>query len=188
VNDGEWHHLAVTSDGASAILYVDGGIQASEAWTTAITIQGGFLGVGLNFNDPKDSFDGAIDEVRIWSTQRTQTEITDWMNRELTQYVTGVEPAPPSHRYALLQNRPNPFNPRTEIDFELKSAGRARIRIYDVAGRLVQILVDAQLPAGPQRVWWNGEDTRGHRVASGAYFYRLDAAGFVDTKRMLLLR
>jgi flagellar hook assembly protein FlgD len=62
------------------------------------------------------------------------------------------------------------------------------IAVYDVAGRLVRELVNEPRDAGSWSVQWNGEDSRGQRVASGVYFYRMRAGSFVDTKKMVLLK
>jgi hypothetical protein len=78
----------------------------------------------------------------------------------------GVAPTVPTH---LFQNFPNPFNPQTQIAFDLPSAGRAEIRIYDVRGRLVRTLVDKKRPAGHQIFRWDGRDDDGRAVASGTY-------------------
>jgi hypothetical protein len=79
-----------------------------------------------------------------------------------------------------LSNAPNPFNPATEIRFELPQRGRIDVRIYDVAGRLVKELGGEVLPAGPHAVRWNGTDQRETGVVSGTYYYRL----FVDGKKV----
>ncbi len=91
-------------------------------------------------------------------------------------------------RFALHANRPNPFNPRTTIAFELRQEQRARLDIYDVSGRHVSTLVNRRLEPGPHRVNWNGEDESGRAVASGVYLYRLQAGAHIATRRMLLLR
>jgi flagellar hook assembly protein FlgD len=97
--------------------------------------------------------------------------------------------SPPVYRNVLRQNAPNPFNPHTEIAFELAKAGRTALRIYDARGRLVSTLLDATLPAGPHHAIWNGiTDQSGRDVASGVYFYRLDAPGFHESRRMVLTR
>jgi flagellar hook assembly protein FlgD len=62
------------------------------------------------------------------------------------------------------------------------------VRIYDAAGRLVRTLVDGARPAGRYSELWDGLDSRGGAVASGIYFYRLDAGAFTQTKKMVLLR
>ena len=90
---------------------------------------------------------------------------------------------------ALHQNVPNPFNPVTEIRFDLAQSGRVQLRIYDVAGRLVRTLLDKDLSAGRNHtVVWNGLDDQNRSVASGVYFYRLDAADKLLTKKMVVMK
>jgi hypothetical protein len=102
--------------------------------------------------------------------------------------VTGTDRAgAPSVTY-LGQNSPNPFNPSTRITFGLKDAAIVSLRIYDVAGRLVRVLVAGSRPAGNYSELWNGKDSRGTSVASGIYFCRLDAGPFTQTRKMILLR
>jgi hypothetical protein len=102
--------------------------------------------------------------------------------------VTGVEsPKAPETTY-LSQNFPNPFNPLTRIEFGLAAPAHVTLRIYDAAGRLVRALVDDARPAGRYSELWDGRDSRGRAVASGIYFYRLDAGAFTETRKMALLR
>ncbi len=99
---------------------------------------------------------------------------------------TGSEQSfPQSSR--LYQNVPNPFNPSTEIKYDMPSSGRVTLEIYDVSGRLVRNLVDGLQSPGPKTVTWNGDDDRGQRVATGVYFYRLTAPGFQRTLKMTLV-
>ena len=91
----------------------------------------------------------------------------------------------PSH---LFQNYPNPFSPGTQIGFDLPSAGRAEIRIYDARGRLVRTLVDEKRPAGRQSVIWDGRDEAGRELASGVYFYSLKAPRVGEYRRMILVK
>lgn len=88
----------------------------------------------------------------------------------------------------LKQNMPNPFNPRTEIRFALETAGPARLAIYDASGRLVKELMQGRQEAGEHSIIWNGQDQNGQAVGSGVYFYRLDANGKTQSKRMVLLK
>jgi hypothetical protein len=88
----------------------------------------------------------------------------------------------------LAQNFPNPFNPATRIAFGLAAPADVSLRIYDAAGRLVRVLVEGARPAGNYAELWDGRDARGAAVASGIYFYRLDAGAFESTKKMILLR
>ncbi len=91
-------------------------------------------------------------------------------------------------RPVLLGNHPNPFNPMTSIRFALPQAGFARVTVLALDGREVAILLADEMTAGSHEVFWNGQDDQGRRVASGAYFYRLEAGGVAETGRMLLLK
>jgi len=102
--------------------------------------------------------------------------------------VTGDEPVVPPVASYLSQNFPNPFNPVTMIRFGLREPGRVSIRIYDTAGRLMRVLVEERRDAGHYTEGWDGRDDAGRAVASGIYFYRIEAGAFGDTKKMVLLR
>jgi len=100
--------------------------------------------------------------------------------------VTGIEePSKPDkpEAFVLHQNRPNPFNPYTTIEYRLPSNNRVRLEIYNSSGQLVDVLVDGYRRAGTHMAVWN---TGNH--SSGAYFYRFRYGGYAETKKMLLLR
>ena len=94
----------------------------------------------------------------------------------------------PAGRTQLFQNTPNPFNPRTAIGFTLDRPARARLEIYDAAGRFVRTLIDNNLPAGYNRVEWDGRNNSGFSVGSGVYVYRLQAGGRTFSRKMVLLQ
>jgi len=99
--------------------------------------------------------------------------------------------APPSRATPALTlhpNVPNPFNPRTSIAFDLDRSGPVRLRIYDPRGRLLSVLQDGYLEAGRHVSIWDGTDARGHVVASGIYYLRLDAQDGSRTRKMSLVR
>jgi len=85
--------------------------------------------------------------------------------------------------YKLHQNYPNPFNPTTTISWQSPVGNTQTLRIYDVLGRVVATLVDEFRNAGSYEISFNA-----NRLASGIYFYKLQAGSFVETKKMLLLR
>ena len=85
--------------------------------------------------------------------------------------------------YALEQNYPNPFNPTTTINFQIPQDANVSLTVYDVLGAKVATLVDGQMQAGAHRVDFNASN-----LATGAYFYRLEAGDFVSVKKMLLLK
>ena len=85
--------------------------------------------------------------------------------------------------YTLGQNYPNPFNPTTTIPFEVVSSGNAKIVVYNVLGQEVAVLADTFFPAGQHTVKFDASN-----MSSGIYFYKLEMNGFIDMKRLILLR
>jgi hypothetical protein len=71
--------------------------------------------------------------------------------------------------------RPNPLNPMTELLFTMSREGQARVTVYDMQGRVVKVLLDQFRSAGQQRLAWDGSNSNGRRVASGVYFFRIQA-------------
>ena len=94
-------------------------------------------------------------------------------------------PVPPA--FALYQNHPNPFNPQTIISFSLDRAGQVKLAIFDGRGRLVDILVNEEVAAGPHDVIWE-PGLLGDRVASGMYFYRLETPTGMLSRKMMLVK
>ncbi len=90
--------------------------------------------------------------------------------------------------FSLGQNYPNPFNPETTIDFTLPVRSRVVLDIVNTAGQQVRRLIEGNLPAGPHSIIWNGLSEDGSSVASGIYFYRLQADDIVRAKKMILLK
>ncbi|MCB9513111.1 MAG: T9SS type A sorting domain-containing protein [Candidatus Latescibacteria bacterium] len=83
---------------------------------------------------------------------------------------------------------PNPFNPSTTLRFALAAPAHARLYVYDLAGRRVRSLVDAELPAAEHEAVWDGHDDRGTALPSGVYFARLTAGDFARSQKVLLLK
>ncbi len=90
--------------------------------------------------------------------------------------------------YNLSQNRPNPFNASTMIEYSLPHPGNVTIDVYNVMGQRVVRVLDEYAEAGNHAVQWNGKDQHGTPVASGIYFYRLQADEYVASKKMVLLK
>jgi hypothetical protein len=98
---------------------------------------------------------------------------------------TGITPLAGAvpEEFGLSQNYPNPFNPETRIAFAVKNASPTTLKVYDMLGREVATLVDAQLAPGSYAVSFAG-----HGLASGTYFYTLTAGSYRETRRMMLVR
>jgi hypothetical protein len=90
--------------------------------------------------------------------------------------------------FALMQNAPNPFNPTTQISYDLPQATNVRLTVFNVLGQNVKTLVNDFQEAGTRSVIWNGTDNSGSSVASGLYFYRIEADNFQATKKMMMLK
>ncbi|MFH0777524.1 MAG: LamG-like jellyroll fold domain-containing protein [Candidatus Eisenbacteria bacterium] len=99
-----------------------------------------------------------------------------------------VEPVPGVPGFALSQNYPNPFNPVTHVEFNLDQPADVSLRVYDLTGKTVRTLVARHLTPGRHVAVWEGQDESGKPAASGIYVYRLEAAGKVATRKMVLLR
>jgi hypothetical protein len=91
-------------------------------------------------------------------------------------------------KFGLTQNHPNPFNSSTSIEFTLPERSRVRFSVFNMLGRKLVTLIDGVKPAGIHRVEWDGVNANGEPVATGVYFYRLQAGAYVETRRMLLLK
>jgi len=106
--------------------------------------------------------------------------------RVFTVNITSVQDARElPHEYSLAQNYPNPFNPTTMISFDLPKSSDVRLIVYDVFGKEVQRLVDNHLEPGRYTLEWNVSQSG---IASGVYFYHLQAGSFSDTKKLLLIK
>ncbi len=85
--------------------------------------------------------------------------------------------------FQLQQNYPNPFNPTTIIEFALPKQSSVTLKLFDILGREIATLVDAELESGVHKINFDGQD-----LASGIYFYRIHAEGFLKTKKLMLLK
>jgi hypothetical protein len=167
------------------------------------------FGYRLSFDTPKDQyinvngvrvavlrFDGPMN---VWAEKKLNVNLNQgnntiqmelywgWMDLDylaVPSIVTSVEGAPELPiGFSLQQNYPNPFNPATTIKYSLAKSEHVKLIVYDLLGRQVDVLVDERQNAGPYEISFDGKG-----LASGVYFYRLEAGSFVDEKRMLLLR
>lgn len=89
---------------------------------------------------------------------------------------------------SLGPNYPNPFNPRTSIEYTTGERMPITIEIYDVSGSIVRRLQEGVRDAGTYRVEWDGRDAAGHAMGSGVYFYRLKDAPSAGARKMILLK
>ena len=85
--------------------------------------------------------------------------------------------------YDVLQNYPNPSNPASQIKFQVPADAKVTLKVYDIQGREIKTLIDSYLAAG-----YYSADFDGTNIASGIYFYRLNAEGFSKTLKLILIK
>ncbi len=113
----------------------------------------------------------------------------DLVNSEFRGSPMQVKKAPALPKVAALhQNFPNPFNPSTEIRFDIPAEGIVKLRIYNQLGQTVRTLADKRMKAGTYRMKWNGTTEAGHDVSSGVYFYSLESGDFSQIRKMTLVK
>jgi photosystem II stability/assembly factor-like uncharacterized protein len=102
-----------------------------------------------------------------------------------TCFVSGISQisADVPETYSLKQNFPNPFNPQTNIDFDLPKRQNVKLNVYNINGELVTQLANNEFGAGSYRISWDAS-----QYSSGVYFYSLITDGYVQTKRMVLIK
>ena len=117
-----------------------------------------------------------LPEIEPFSIPGLKTEIID--------EIVSVEETPNiPNIITLYQNYPNPFNPTTSIQYAVSSRQFVSLKVYDVLGNEVATLVNSEKPVGVYKVEWNATG-----IPSGVYFYQLQTEGYVETKKMVLLR
>ena len=90
--------------------------------------------------------------------------------------------------FVLYENYPNPFNPKTNIDYGLPKEAHVSLIIFDILGREIITLADGVEEPGYKSISWNGTDTFGRNVGAGMYFYLLQAGDFRKVNKMILLK
>ncbi len=91
-------------------------------------------------------------------------------------------------KYQLYNNYPNPFNPSTNIAFEIAQPEFVSLKVFNINGELIRTVVNENLPAGRFENVWDGKDESGNQVSSGIYLYRLTAGKFDKSARMILMK
>lgn len=144
--------------------------------------------------DPEITLGGPEEFYAAWIDHRTFDEVLYLLPigsagsgvSEECSYLADVPEA--AGQVLLGQNHPNPFNPRTNISFWLPLALNVQLSVFDARGRIVDVLIEGQMPAGPHQVLWNGRDGGGRMAPSGTYLYQLQMQGKTMTRKMTLLR
>lgn len=142
-------------------------------------------------------FYGVIDPDGFTRLEVTETEAVandQWFYIFADDFYFGLDtstavPGAAAAAARLLPNVPNPFNPATQLRFELDAPAPVTIRVYDTAGRQLRVLGSGEtFAAGSHALRWDGRDAAGRALPSGVYLYRLEAGGIAESRRMTLLK
>jgi hypothetical protein len=172
--------------------FLSGGIGPGAIPPGSFGDAGTFVGAGpFTLNSPGDTIQIAFAFVGseeglarlLLNTQAARTRY-DAIVASVAVHDGHISP----YDFTLEPNTPNPFNPDTRIAFTLNQPTQARLSVYNLLGQEVTTLLEAGLPAGRFETTWNGRDRLGKPVATGVYFYRLQAGDQSQTRKMLLLR
>ena len=188
-HEGAVGSAAYSPDGV--LIAVAGGDGAIRIWSAETfqlkrTLRGhaGYVSSVAFSPDGKSLVSGGKDgRVLLWSVEDLPIQWSD-IKRPNSPLIL---------KNALLPNYPNPFNPETWIPFDLAQESSVTIAIYSSAGQTVRRMELGELAAGSYRAkgkaaYWDGRDALGAPAASGVYFVRIEAGGFSETRRMVLLK
>ena len=157
------------------------------------------LGAGLSISGPGELFHWEFAGIADGTTAITAVQIavssvtTAWypeVDLDPTTITIGdpVSAVPPAAGMQGLRLAPNPFNPRTTVEGDLDAAAPVRLTVHDLRGRLVAVLHDGRLDAGPFALDWDGHDLAGRTAPGGLYLFRLESGTTVEQTKGLLLK
>ena len=161
------YNIFVSSWGTGSVYYYD------------ITFSAPPMQVATGINGPAD----------IFYNRMTDTLVIPSFNGNSVSFmhftITGIQNTGNNiaDEYKLEQNYPNPFNPTTNLKFKIKSENIVKLSVFDAAGKEVAVLVNGKLNAGEYEYTLDGS-----KLSSGVYFYTLQTEGFVETKKMMLVK
>ncbi|MGE5805608.1 MAG: MBL fold metallo-hydrolase [Ignavibacteria bacterium] len=164
-----------------ALLPIDGvfNMGAEEATQAANAIQADFS-IPMHTEATPDDFNEG--NVNLF-TPSNKLVVRHGETIALTSPSTNVEKNKVPVEFRLEQSYPNPFNPSTTINFSIPNSSFVFLKIYDINGKEVAVIIRKELPEGNHSIKWNAAG-----LSSGVYFYRLEAGNFSATKKLLLLK
>ena len=133
----------------------------------------------------------AVTAPSSWSKTDLRAQKTPTLSSSISVTVTvtsGKSEELLPKAFSLSQNYPNPFNPETVIRYTLPEDCQVELTIYNILGQKVKTLVHEYQRAGYKTVRWDSRDDEGDEVASGVYLYRIEANGYVEVKKMAVLK
>jgi hypothetical protein len=187
-------HLRFVEIDENGYIYCGGNINYSQNNNDICAIKYNSSGIqqwslvydgGMNFNDGGNSM--VLDNNKLIFTGEAyrQNNMHDVILIKYSANPIGIikigETTP--NKFNIKQNYPNPFNPVTNIEFGIPNSINVNIQIYDISGRIIEMILNKYLIAGEYKIDYNAQN-----LSSGIYFYRLTAGSFSETKKMMLVK
>ena len=177
--------IGVDADAANTLTAVDaegdGLIQASLVNADGIVGEaGGILNIRFRVETAPQEGNITLDQAYLYDANATQVAVQELGRTAELRIVPTT--------YALSQSFPNPFNPSTEIRYQLPESGPVELVVYDLLGQVVVVLVDEAAEAGVHSITWSGVDHMDRPVGSGTYLVRMKAGRFVQVRKVTLAR
>jgi len=175
-------NVSVRYDGTDMEIYINGALDSFTPFSGPINMTSYALTMGQDLpTDNLYGFNGVLDDVRLYDYGLGLAEIAS-----LSGLTSGIPPAVSREvprAFGLYPNYPNPFNPSTNIRFDVARRQWTTLRVYDVLGRDVTTLVDGIRDPGTYTVRFDAGN-----LASGIYFYRLQSGDFAQSRRLVVLK
>jgi Ice-binding-like/Secretion system C-terminal sorting domain len=168
----------LTTGSASSVVLTGGALASNVFWQvgSSATINGLFKGNILALTAITQNSGASTSTRALARNSFVTVSGVSGLSRDLQTLIT-------PETFALTQNYPNPFNPSTVFSFSLPAKSLVSLKVYDVLGREVSVVLSQEMPAGNYSKQWNAA-----ALPSGVYFYRLEAGSFAETKKLLLLK
>jgi len=181
-------HLVYEKFPAAVKVYVNGELTQNVPQDPLLIIGNGPFTIGA-YADAQSSLaqNMRVDEFRVYNRSLDQSEISATWNTTFNKIITNVNIQNSSNpgSFKLYDNYPNPFNPVTNLEFGISEVGFVSLKVFDVAGKEVAVIVNEVLTPGKYKYQFS---TVNYQLSSGVYFYELRSGEFVETKRMVLLK
>ncbi len=180
-HNNSWHHFAGTFDGNVLNIYLDGEKMSSTSFSGKINFRpNDNLNFACNSEATDRFFKGVLDEVKIFNIALNDQQIKE-VYGEYTSISERESEIP--LKFELFNNYPNPFNPTTKIEYTILRSADVTIKVFNLLGEGVAVLVNQKQNAGKYIIDFNASN-----LASGIYLYKMQAGVYSSTKKMILLR
>ena len=206
MNSNEWHEYGVNATVPEGAAYMNVGVSYWQvsgddhgsvyfdevSWYTPLVTTGVFVSNG-------DLGAAAIDagvSVMTWTWDVYESDGYEFTSsssgpRTITVDVSdllGVDGVSLPTEFALFNNYPNPFNPVTNITYDIPEVSDVTLEIYNVMGQRVRTLATGSHEPGRYQIMWNATNDYGQGLSSGMYIYRIQAGDFVSVKKLVLMK